>query len=119
MDCRIQGCSPTFIPVVYIDSPLQKVESCLDGSAYPFLMREQLFARVRIVCDVLSFDEQVDCAEIANVDVDWMGVCVFDEEIDLAFVEQVESCFVMVCGVFVGVHVVLVGLDEAFEFAFD
>ena len=50
------------------------------------------------------------------MDVDGMAVGVLDEEVNLGFVEEIEGHFVVFGGVLVGVHVVVIGLDQAPDF---
>ena len=45
-----------------------------------------------------------------------MGFCVFDERICLSFVEKVEGYAIVLVGMVVGVHVLVVDLDDSFYF---
>ena len=45
-----------------------------------------------------------------------MGFCVLDERICLSFVEKVEGYAIVLVGMVVGVHVLVVDLDDSFYF---
>ena len=116
MHSCIQGCCPIFVPVVDVNSPFNEIERRLDGPAQSLLFGEQFFARMVRVGDVLCLDEQTNGAVVDDMDVDGMAVGVLDEEVDLGLVEEIEGHLVVLGGVLVGVHVVVVGLDQAPNF---
>ena len=116
MDRCVQGRRPIFIPVVDINSPFNEIERHLDGPGHSFLFGEQFFARMVGVGNVLCLNEQTNGAVVDDVDVDGMVIGVLDEEVDLGLIEEVEGHLVVLGGVLVGVHVVVVGLDQALDF---
>jgi hypothetical protein len=43
-------------------------------------------------------------------------LCVLDEGVSLSLVEEVEGYSVMLVGMVVGMHILIVSLDDSFEF---
>ena len=64
----------------------------------------------------MCLNEQTNGAVVDDMDVDGMVIGVLDEEVDFGLVEEIEGHFVVLSGVLVGVHVVVVGLDQALDF---
>ena len=118
MDCCLQSSSSSLITIVDVHTFLDQVLCCLDGSGSAFFFGEQFFDWISIIGHVLSLDEEVDSGEVPHVYVDTIRLNELYEKVHFGIVQQSECFFIFLGRIVVGIHVVLVGLDETGPLSF-
>ena len=63
----------------------------------------------------MGLDQEIHGGVVTDINVDGMAVNVLDEEVDLSLVEEVKGDLIVLRRILIGVHVLIVGLDQAFH----
>lgn len=69
-----------------------------------------------IIGYILCLDEEVDRVIISDMKIYRVCFCILYEKIDFSFSKKIKCDTVMLGRVIVGVHEVIVGLDDTFPF---